>query len=110
MAVKHSDLPRILLERVEAVHPAPAVFSAVEAEDWPDGALQHLIERGIVKAATRARALACDGCELGCHKPVVVRRIAATASSVAFINCDEAALFALTMEEPDWRCFVRLDA
>ena len=90
MAVKHTDLPGILLDRVQAAHPAPALFSAVEAEDWPEGALHHLIDSGILKATSRASALACDGCEMGCHKPVVVRRIAATASSVAFINCDEA--------------------
>ena len=43
-AVKAADLPSILLERIEAAFPEPAIFGLLETESWPDGALRSLID------------------------------------------------------------------
>ena len=71
MAVRVTDIPAIILERIEVAHPAPALFSAAEIDDWPDGSLDHLRECGILQTAQRAEAIVCPGCSWQCHKPVV---------------------------------------
>ena len=44
MAIKARDIPRILIEGLEATHPAPALFDADDTDHWPPGVLQHLLE------------------------------------------------------------------
>src|SRR5262245_30838520 len=89
MAVKVADISAILVERIEASHPAPALFSAAETDEWPTGVLQHLLTCGVVQLAARARTLLCPGCEWECHKPVVIRTMTAGPRTLAFIACDE---------------------
>jgi hypothetical protein len=87
MVVKVTDIPAIILERIEVAHPTPALFSAIEIDDWPVGTLDQLRECGILQPAQRADALMCPGCGWQCHKPVVVRTMGR--SKHAFILCDE---------------------
>ena len=88
MAIKAADIPNILVERIEAAHPAPGHFSAGETEDWPTGVLEHLLNAGVLQVANRAEVVVCPGCEYQCQKAVVVR-ISARRERRAFINCDE---------------------
>jgi hypothetical protein len=89
MPVRVSDLPHALVERVEAAHPAPAVFAADEIAGWPDGALETLLNVGLLEGTRRARTLICEGCEWSCVKPVVVRLKRFNGAHTAFITCDE---------------------
>jgi hypothetical protein len=74
---------------VFAAYPRSALFSAAETDDWPDGTLDHLLECGILQRADRAEAVVCPGCIWQCHKPIVVRTVAAGQRRQAFIVCDE---------------------
>jgi hypothetical protein len=87
MAIKTSDIPTILIERIEAAHPAPAHFEVAETDDWPTDSLSALLKQGVLVAADRARATTCPGCEWQCQKHVVVRNVGSI--SRAFITCDE---------------------
>lgn len=87
MAINEADLPKIIIERLEAYHPAPAIFSADEIVDWPEGIISDLQTAGLVQPAERAEFIICDGCHWGCMKPVVVRK--QKGSARAFIVCDE---------------------
>jgi hypothetical protein len=87
MAMKPRDIPAILIERIEAAHPAPGSFAADETHDWPSEVLPALLRQGVIAEADRAEAVTCPGCEWQCTKRVVVRKAGATSS--AFIICDE---------------------
>jgi hypothetical protein len=89
MALKTSEIPLLIVERVEASHPAPALFTQYEIDDWPDGVLKALIRCGVLVPAERAETRLCPGCELQCVKPVVVRAVPKLAERRAFILCDE---------------------
>jgi hypothetical protein len=89
MAVKVADLPSIVLERIEAAFPEPAFFDALETESWPDGALRSLVDSRLLQRASRSTSVLCDGCELNCCKPIVVRISSTNRSVRAFVNCDE---------------------
>ena len=87
MAVREADLPGIIIERLEASYPAPAIFTADEITDWPDEILSGLQASGLLQPADRADFVICDGCHWGCYKPVVFRRSAT--GTRAFIVCNE---------------------
>lgn len=87
MAIKAIEIPTVLIERVEAAHPAPAYFGIDETDDWPAQVLAALLRQGVLTEADRATAIDCPGCEWHCQKRVVVRR--ADDVSRAFIVCDE---------------------
>lgn len=87
MAISEADLPNIIIERLEAYYPAPAIFSADEIVDWPEGVISELQTTGLIRSTERAENITCDGCHWGCMKPVVVRK--QKASTRAFIVCDE---------------------
>lgn len=87
MAIKDTDIPTILIERVEATNPAPAYFDRGETDEWPQDALPSLLRQGVLKEADRAEAITCPGCEWQCHRRVLVRR--AGDLSRARIMCDE---------------------
>jgi hypothetical protein len=84
-----ADVARILLERIEASHPAPALFSPVETDEWPAKCLSVLVKCGLLKSGGRAESLWCPGCEWQCHKTVVVRTAGAHLRNQAFVTCDE---------------------
>jgi len=89
MAIKPRDIPGVLVERLEASHPAPATFDADETDEWPDGIAHALLKSGLLQEARRATTLVCDGCNWRCDKPVVVRKLATSDRTRAFIHCDE---------------------
>ena len=89
MAVKRGDIAVILTERIEASHPAPALFTTAETDEWPARILEHLLGCGILQQAHRAGSTLCPGCEWQCHKTVVVRTTSPGPRPQAFITCDE---------------------
>jgi hypothetical protein len=89
MKVKLPDIPTLLVERIESAYPAPALFSAIETDDWPKGTLGSLQACGILRSAQRAETIVCSGCSWQCHKPVVVRSTGTITGRQAFIVCDE---------------------
>ena len=87
MVARPSDLPDVLIERIEFAYPEPALFSATETDEWPPGILEHFVSLGILRPAHRASALYCPGCDWHCHKPVVVRKT--KTAPLAFVSCNE---------------------
>lgn len=67
----------------------PAVFSADEIRQWPDGAHAALMAAGALQRMSPAQVVACDGCEKNCFKPVHVRKRPDGRGAAAFITCDE---------------------
>lgn len=51
MAIKARDMPRILIERLEATHPAPALFDADDTDHWPPGVLLYLLDSKLILPA-----------------------------------------------------------
>lgn len=88
MAIRHPDIPQILIERIEASHPEPALFDVGEIETWPTDVAAQLCGRPL-KSTNRATTIGCDGCDWLCRKPVVVRRAQSSGSARGFILCDE---------------------
>ena len=80
---------RKIIDRVGAEHPAPAIFFGYEMDEWPTGAMEVLAETGFMIESGRATSAVCTGCEIQCHKHVVVRRLPAGGEGRAFIVCDE---------------------
>ena len=89
MPITGADIASILVERIERSHPAPALFSSAETDEWPAAALDALLECGIVQQEDRAELVWCPGCEWQCHKNVVVRTSHALQGTEAFITCNE---------------------
>ena len=89
MTIAISNIPRILIERIEGAHPGPALFSARETGEWPDEVLDALLQCGVFRLAVGADSSWCPGCEWQCHKPIVSRTITYRAETRAFIICDE---------------------
>jgi hypothetical protein len=89
MAIKATDIHRILIERIEASHPTPALFSATETDEWPTEALNALLNCGVLQPANRAESTWCTGCEWQCHKTIVVRTRVSSSQTEALITCNE---------------------
>ena len=87
--VPENDIGRIVIDRLEAAFPQPAIFSADEISEWPDGALTALEAAALLQETVRAAAVMCDGCHWCCHKPVEVRRHAVGQVPYVYIICDE---------------------
>ena len=95
------DPVRVVLDRVAMEHPSPAYIAGYESAEWPAGAASMLVKLGLLIETTRATSATCPGCELGCHKPVLVRSRRRPDPPIAYILCDE---------EPDLgRISVRLE-
>ena len=89
MTIATSDIPNILIERIEGAYPGPALFSARETGDWPAEVLDILLYCDVLRSAVRANSSWCPGCEWQCHKPVVSRTNTVHLETRAFIICDE---------------------
>lgn len=89
MAIKARDIARILIERLEATHPAPALLDADDTDHWPPGVLKHLLDSKIIQPAPRAVSTTCGGCDWNCNKRVVFRQNPVKGGSHAFIQCNE---------------------
>ena len=89
IALRASDTPTILVERIEAALPAPAHFSIHETDEWPKGVFEHLQRAGLLQADGFADAGVCPGCERQCQKSIAIRMVSSGATRQAYINCDE---------------------
>lgn len=90
MAIRATDLPQILLDRLGAAAPSPAIFAADELMEWPACAVEVLRRCRLLEETNRATSVVCDGCERGCMKPVAVRaRPGGERGARAFVACDE---------------------
>ena len=88
MAIAAAQIPAILVERIESYHPSPAFFYGDEVDDWPPGALAHLLHAGILAiSGTRVEDVVCPGCEWSCQKELVVRSRGSQLQ--AYVVCDE---------------------
>ena len=83
-----SKIPAIVVERIEASHPARAHFLMTELEGLPEGALSKLTRCGLFQVSNDAEAIVCPGCDWQCHKRISARKTAA-GKVRAYIVCDE---------------------
>ncbi len=87
--IRAHDIPRVLIERLEAAHPEAAYFGADELEVWPDDVVPQLLADGMLKPSGRTSSADCDGCDWNCQKSIVVRKRPDGQAIKAFILCDE---------------------
>lgn len=83
------DPIQAVLDRVGVEHPSPSYFDGHEVERWPPEAATAMVRLGLLVETTRAQSTICTGCELACHKPVVVRGKPGADTLGGFIVCDE---------------------
>jgi hypothetical protein len=55
-----------IFDRLGYAESGQAIFSADEAAEWPDGALDALTKAGLLKPAQPAQVIECTGCEESC--------------------------------------------
>lgn len=84
-----SDLLEHIFERLCRADSGEEVFGADEAAEWPEGALEVLIQSGLLGRAEPAQVIECDGCERNCFMPVYVRPADGNRPAHAFISCDK---------------------
>ena len=87
--MSQTDPIRVILDRIAVEHPTPAVLVGYELVDWPSGALDTFLTKGLLVETTTATSAICNGCEAECIKPVVVRPLPGGIERRAFIVCDE---------------------
>jgi hypothetical protein len=77
-----------LLERIVAVHPAPARISAAELMRFPQTAVAALKKQNLLTPTKAASSIVCRACEKHCNRPV---HAATTASGEvrSFIVCEQ---------------------
>lgn len=83
------DPLRTVVERVGAEYPSTCHFIGYELEYWRPGTASAMVDIGLFVETTRATAALCTGCELACHKPVIVRTKPGADVASGFIVCDE---------------------
>lgn len=59
---------------------------------WPDGALKSFIKLGLLKPASAAQSIKCNGCEKHCFMDVITLPNNDTALSRAFVICDDSEM------------------
>lgn len=84
-----SDLLEHIFERLCRADSGEEIFGAEEAAEWPEGALEVLIQSGLLGRAEPAQVIECDGCERNCFMPVYVRPAYGNRPAHAFISCDK---------------------
>lgn len=84
-----ADLLESIFERLAGAGAAKALFSADETAAWPAGALETLVNAGMLQQAQPASVVECTGCEENCNMPVHVFPAEGNRSARAFIACDK---------------------
>jgi hypothetical protein len=84
-----NNLLELIFERLSHADSGAEIFGADEAAQWPEGALEILINSGLLERAEPARIIECDGCERNCFMPVHVRPAEDNRPARAFISCDK---------------------
>ena len=92
MAIKSSDIPRIVIQRVASAHPRPAFFACSEIQEWPAPIPALFVRVGLLAETGKTGAILCTGCEWQCYKIPVIRR-SYDGYERAYISCDEAPSF-----------------
>jgi hypothetical protein len=88
--VNHVNPLHVILERLGSADSAKAAFFPWdEVKDWPSGALDVLVDNGLLQQAQPAAAIVCDGCEENCTMPVTVYPAQDDKPGRAFITCVE---------------------
>lgn len=78
-----------ILDRLGASGTAEEMFGADEAAGWPPGALDMLIQSGLLRRAQPTQVIECRGCEEYCFKQVDVLPAEGVSPARALIVCDE---------------------
>ncbi len=78
-----------VLERLDApsLHREGPVFSADEVSKWPRGALEQLVQLGILQESAHAKSVYCDGCEEACLEEVIWADSGESSPARAYIVC-----------------------
>jgi hypothetical protein len=84
-----SGLLEHIFERLSRADSGEEIFGADEAAQWPGGALEALIESGLLERAEPTHVIECDGCERNCFMPVFVRPAEGNRPARGFISCDK---------------------
>ncbi len=88
-----SELLAHLFERLACASAGAEIIGAIESRQWPDCALDSLIEAEVLRPAQPAQVIECEGCEKNCFRPVHIRPAEGGRSPRAFIACDEPEAF-----------------
>ncbi len=81
---------QVVLERMGCSDPAMgAFFPWDEVKDWPVGALDGLMTKGLLQPAQPMSVIECDGCEEKCTMTVTVYPAQEDKPGKAFITCDK---------------------
>jgi hypothetical protein len=78
-----------IFERLSRADSGQEIFGANEAAQWPESALEVLVNSGLLDRAEPAQVIDCDGCERNCFMPVHVRPAEGNRPARAFISCDK---------------------
>jgi hypothetical protein len=84
-----TEVIQAVLDRLTDSGAGLAMFSADEVAQWPLGSLETLVKAGLLKQASSAKAVECDGCEENCIMPVDVISTPGAKKTRAFIACDK---------------------
>ena len=68
---------------------SPAIFSADEVCNWPEGALDLFLQLNFLQKAEYAQIVTCPGCEQSCLMEVYIRSKDGVRSARAFTMCDK---------------------
>lgn len=84
-----TGLLEIICDRLGRAETAEAFFGADETAGWPPGALDALVENGLLRRAPPTHIIECQGCEENCLMPVFVLPVENHRPARAFIACDK---------------------
>ena len=82
-----NDVLLALLEHMRATN-KPVIINWDGVQQWPAGALDRLLQVGILTPASSATSLECQGCERHCFMDVLTQTNGNKAPTRAFIVCD----------------------
>lgn len=82
-----TDVLRALVDRLGDAGADAALFLGDETADWVPGALDALINSGLLAQASPATDVICDGCEARCLRPVFFGAPASEFGPRAFVIC-----------------------
>src|SRR5262245_27588176 len=84
-----SGLLEHIIERLSRADSGKEIFGADEFAQWPEGAVEAIVESGLLDRAEPAQVIECDVCERNCFMPVYVRPAEGRRPARAFISCDK---------------------
>ena len=88
-----------LLARLNAAGGSAVFLTASELAEWPKSAVAALTATGLVRPASTARSVICEGCEEFCTMPVTW--LDSASGPAAYVACDRPADMGLIPVAPD---------